>query len=119
MSCLQLAVVTSPYRGTCAPNSSIIITIIIIIIIIIIITIIVVVVIIIVIIILFYLHNKDQKHPAINKLSMKAPLNVHMVLCLHAPAGVSLHSMQSAHSTSLSMPGVFLGVHTICMDAPC
>ncbi len=111
MSCLQLAVVTSPYRGTCAPNCSISI-------IIIIITIIVVVVIIIVVIILFYLHNKDQKHPAINKLSMKAPLNVHMVLSLHAPAGVSLHSMQSAHSTSLSMPGVFVGVRTVCMDVP-
>ncbi len=51
----------------------------------------------------FYLRNKDQKHPAINKLPMKAPLNVHTVLGLHAPAGESLHSMQSALSTSLSM----------------
>ena len=104
MSCLQLAVVTSPYCGTCAPNCNIFITFIIssIIIIIIIIT-----VIIIMIITIFISLIKDQTHPAINKLSMKAPLNVHMVLGLHAPAGASLHSMQSAHSTSLSMPGVF------------
>ena len=99
MSCLQLAVVTSPYRGTCAPNCNISIFIISIIS--------SIIIIIIIIITIFISLIQDQTHPAINKLSMKAPLNVHMVLGLHAPAGASLHSMQSAHSTSLSMPGVF------------